>query len=160
MLVTTLHPMLPMMVKPSLAVIVALGLLGATAGCATMVKGRTQVVDVRSSPAGATVRVQPTSEVLTTPCRMVLSRKSSYVVRIEKNGYETQSVTLLSKASSSLWRNAVWVHPIGWIIGVSIDLGTGSGYDLQPDEVNVTLSPATDHDRTGSGEAADAAVLR
>ena len=27
------------------------------------------------------------------------------------------------------------------IIGLSVDLGTGSGYDFDPDEVNVALAP-------------------
>jgi hypothetical protein len=57
----------------------------------------------------------------------VLDRKSSYVLRLEKLGYQLASVTLTSHASGALWRNAVWIHPVEWAIGAGIDLGNGSG---------------------------------
>jgi hypothetical protein len=95
-----------------------------------MVKGKTQVVEVRSVPPGATVEVQPGKDSFITPSKVALHRKSSYVVRIGKGGYVTETVALESKASRSLWRNAVWIHPIGWIIGVSVDLTTGAGYAI------------------------------
>jgi hypothetical protein len=106
-----------------------------------MVHGRTQIVDVTSAPPGARVHLSPTGEVLATPCKVVLRRKESYVLRVEKDGYQVESVALESKASSSLWRNVVWIHPVGWIIGVSVDLGTGSGYEFDPEAVDVTLTP-------------------
>jgi len=57
----------------------------------------------------------------------VLARKSSYVLRLEKLGYQLASVALTSHAWA-LWRNAVWIHPVEWAIGAGIDLGNGSGY--------------------------------
>jgi hypothetical protein len=113
----------------------------AGSGCCTMIRGRTQIVDVTSTPAGARATVQPGGDTLVTPGTIVLARKSSYVVRLEKVGYASASVTLTSHASSSLWRNVVWIHPIGWTIGVGVDLGNGSGYDLVPGTVTVALTP-------------------
>jgi len=50
----------------------------------------------------------------------VLARKSSYVLRLEKLGYQLASVALTSHAWA-LWRNAVWIHPVEWAIDVRID---------------------------------------
>jgi len=79
----------------------------------------------------------------------VLARKSSYVLRLEKLGYQLASVMLTSHASGALWRNAVWrnavwIHPVEWAIGAGIDLGNGSGYDLTPESVAVSLTPDSD----------------
>ncbi len=130
------------------AMVVALSLCG----CATIVNGRTQIVSVRSSPSGATVRVQsigdeaaaPAVSVdqLVTPCKVVLRRKSSYVLGLDHDGYQPASAALESKASSSMWRNLVWIHPIGWLTGLIVDITTGAGYELRPDDVDVTLTPA------------------
>lgn len=73
----------------------------------------------------------------------MLARKSSYVLRLEKLGYQLASVTLTSHAWA-LWRNAVWIHPVEWAIGAGIDLGNGSGYDLTPESVAVSLTPDSD----------------
>lgn len=129
-------------------------------GCATMVHGRTQIVTVDSSPHGAAVRIQHQTALaiqtdtaeLTTPCQVVLNRKSSYVVHLKKEGYEPASVTLVSKASSSLWRNAVWIHPAGWAAGAIVDVSTGGGYDLEPEKVDVTLVPSPDANSNGPVE--------
>ena len=74
----------------------------------------------------------------------MLARKSSYVSRLEKLGYQLASVMLTSHASGALWRNAVWIHPVEWAIGAGIDLGNGSGYDLTPESVAVSLTPDSD----------------
>jgi hypothetical protein len=124
-------------------------------GCATMVHGRTQIVEVDSAPKGATATIQPGGDVIVTPSQVSLSRKSSYVVHFKKAGYEPASVTLVSKASTSLWRNAVWIHPVGWIIGAIVDVSTGGGYDLQPEKVEVRLVPSSgvdSHHASGSGQ--------
>ena len=112
-----------------------------TPGCATIVNGRTEVIGIDSLPRGATARIQPGDQMLVTPGQVVLNRKSSYAVRVEKEGYEPASVALVSSASSSMWRNLVWIHPVGWLIGLIVDISTGAGYDLQPDKVEVTLIP-------------------
>ena len=51
------------------------------------------------------------------------------------------TLTLTSHASSLLWRNIAWIHPVGWAIGVGVDLGTGAGYELAPRTVAVPLVP-------------------
>ena len=123
------------------AVLLAFGF--SASGCCTIVRGRTQIVEITSSPPGATATVQPAGATLTTPGSIVLPRKSSYVVHLEKPGYSPAEVTLRSSASSALLRNIVWVHPIGWLVGILVDVGNGSGYDLEPAAVTATLSPTS-----------------
>lgn len=127
----------------------------ANSGCATMVHGRTQIVPVTSMPPGATVTLQPGGESLTTPGSLVLARKSSYVARISKPGYVPLDITLRSTASSALWRNLVWIHPVGWAVGIGIDLGNGSGYELEPESISVTLPPDSSPQATGSPPLSD-----
>jgi len=70
-----------------------------------------------------------------------LARRYNQTLTFEKEGHQPVTVFLERKASSGLWRNAVWIHPVGWIIGVVVDLSTGSGYELQPGAVSVELPP-------------------
>ena len=111
-------------------------------GCLTMRRGSTQTVQVDSSPQGATVVVQPGGTTFETPSRILLPRRYSQSLRFEMEGFQPETVVVERKASSGLWRNVIWIHPIGWIIGLVVDLSTGSGYDLRPDAVSVNLKPA------------------
>ena len=111
-------------------------------GCLTMRRGSTQTVEVDSFPQGATVVVQRDGTTFETPSRILLARRYAHSLRFEMEGFQSETVVLERKASSGLWRNAVWIHPLGWIIGLVVDLSTGSGYDLQPDAVSVNLRPA------------------
>lgn len=114
-----------------------------TSGCATMKYGKTQIVPVDSMPAGAQVTIDQTGQKLTTPGQIVLLRDLSYTVSIEKEGYEKKTIPIVSSASDSLWRNVVWVHPLGWIVGIVVDLRTGAGYELDPNTISVTLTEST-----------------
>jgi PEGA domain len=119
------------------------GILAAVAlasGCATMKYGPTQIVSIDSVPPGAKVTLQPTGQEFVTPDQVVLKKDTSYIVTIEKEGFQRKSITIVSSASDSLWRNAVWIHPLGWIIGVVVDLTNGSGYDLDPTAIAATLT--------------------
>ncbi len=111
-------------------------------GCLTMRRGSTQAVQVDSNPQGATVVVQPGGTTFETPSQILLPRRYAQALRFEKDGFQPATVIVERKASSGLWRNLIWIHPAGWIIGVVVDLSTGSGYDLQPDAVSVDLRPA------------------
>jgi len=100
------------------------------------------MVQVDSNPQGATVEIQPGGRHFETPEKALLTRRYDQTLRFEKKGYRPQTIVIKRKASSGLFRNIVWIHPVGWIIGVIVDLSTGSGYDLEPDAVTVDLEPA------------------
>ena len=124
------------------AAAVILGIASAAVcGCLTMRRGSLQVISVESAPPGATVHAEPSIRSTRTPGQLALARRFPQSLRFEKEGFETKQVFLERKASSGLWRNAVWIHPVGWIIGVVVDLSSGSGYNLKPDSVSVELRP-------------------
>jgi hypothetical protein len=110
----------------------ALTLLG---GCATLIHGPYQEVDLESSPPGATVTIVPTlSErgtnfldptkkyTTTTPATVRLRRDNSYRVDFEKSGYKLSTTKLLSSYD---WLNAPVVCGACELVG---DLPT---YDLK-----------------------------
>jgi hypothetical protein len=111
------------------------------AGCALMDHGTTQVVHIDSAPGGARAVVQPGGAEVVTPGDVVLPRKSSYAVRIAREGYQPTSVALVSTSSGGLWRNLVWIQPLGWLAGILTDVLTGAAYELKPARVDVTLVP-------------------
>jgi hypothetical protein len=104
--------------------------------------GKTQVVHIESSPPGARATIKPGDQEIATPGDVVLPRKSSYAVRIEREGHQPASVALVSTSSGSLWRNVVWIFPPACVAGPVTDVATGATYDLKPDRVYVTLTPA------------------
>lgn len=110
-------------------------------GCCMMRNSTTQLVEITSSPSGATATIQPGGEEVVTPADILLKRKTSqYSITIKKEGYEPTRVKLV-RNSAGLWRNFIWIHPVGWVIGVVVDTSTGAGYELKPDKIEVKLTP-------------------
>lgn len=103
-------------------------------GCATIVSGRTQDVMIRSNPSGAKVTID---EVVsgTTPMVANLLRKKRHQVSITKNEYT--EVTQATTRGFNWW----YIGNIlfGGIIGLIVDPITGSIFDIEPAEINVTL---------------------
>ena len=112
--------------------------------CATMKRGNTQVISINSVPQGASVRIGREYEYAgerITPAMVILNRKSSYVVTIEKDGFKPENIIVESSASKILWRNLIWIHPLGWLIGVLVDIDSGAGKHLNPRDINIELTP-------------------
>lgn len=124
-------------------------------GCAYLDHGSTQIVSVNSMPEGARVQVKPGKEEVITPAKIILKRKSSYIVRIEKDGYRPENISLESSESSSLWHNVAWILPAGMIAGVVVDLTTGARNSLNPKDINVKLTPINLPPTVSNGSSAD-----
>jgi len=121
-------------------------------GCLTMRRGSLQVIPVNSTPPGATVIAKPGGQSTVTPGELTVARRYQQSLTFELEGYQSKTVHVERHASSGLWRNAVWIHPVGWIIGLVVDLSTGSGYDLEPESSSVSLLPVPEPDSTPSGQ--------
>jgi hypothetical protein len=78
------------------------------------------------------------------------------MITVERDGYAPVSVTVERHRSASVLQNFVWLHPLGIIAGIITDLSTGSGYNLRPDDVSVTLAPIAAHGPTSGDVAARA----
>lgn len=123
------------LVTHSLETIIALGLVGQI-GCATIVKGRTQLVSIDSNVRGAQVLVNGMT-VGTTPFNGPIERGASSQVTIRKDGYFPKTITLSTEFEPIFWGNFI----IGGVLGSSTDSGTGAMYKYSPTTFQLDLSP-------------------
>ncbi len=126
------------------------GLAALSTGCASIVKGGTQTVQIKSTPSAAAVKVidmNANEEVEfsgITPATVNLQKgagmfkSGKYKVVIEKENYQPYEVILEGTASGwYLAGNLVFGGLIGWII---VDPATGAMWNLTPAEVDGTLT--------------------
>ena len=104
------------------------------AGCATIINGTSQKIQVSSEPAGATVVVDE-KYICKTPVRVRLERRSDHILIIAKEGYETRSVKMTHVLSEAVCGNLFLGGPLGWIF----DMCAGTQYKLIPNPVRVDL---------------------
>ena len=92
--------------------------------CATMVSGKDERVEVRSSPAGATAALtcsDGTNRAGVTPVTMTIPRKSGACsLTLRKDGHTARTVTLEPSINGKFWGNFATVPlvPIG-IVGLN-----------------------------------------
>ena len=110
------------------------------AGCATVVRGTKQTVRIESNPSGAHIRLSTGAEGVT-PASFELGRKEPVVVELQKEGFETQTVTLVPMHSKRGIIAGSGNALIGGAIGGAIDGGTGAMLDLEPNPLVVILRP-------------------
>ena len=105
-------------------------------GCATIIHGKNQSVEITSSPHGADVLVdgQPRG---TTPLKTKLRRGEPHVVTIAKPGYLDETVMTTTKLNATPVLNVI----LGGVPGVTVDLITGSATDVSPGTVGARLVP-------------------
>lgn len=117
---------------------VGVALVVTLSGCASVIHGTWQTVEITSQPSGATARVLPGDTIVTTPASVELPRKQVHTVRVEMPGYCRETVYVDRMVSSALMGNLL----IGGFIGTSIDVSNGAAFELTPDPVAVNLRPA------------------
>lgn len=104
-------------------------------GCGAMLHGTKQTINVSSTPPGVSVKVSPGEKNITTPAKLVLSRKYSYTLVFEMEGYTSETIYVNREIEPG-----ILVMDIFWFpIGVIIDGATGAWYRLSPDNVTVTM---------------------
>jgi len=103
-------------------------------GCATIINGTSQKIQVTSEPTCAMVQVD-SGDTYTTPARLRLERKRDHLLIFTKDGYETQTVKLMHVISEVVIGNTLLGGPIGWVF----DIFAGTQYKLVPSPVRVEL---------------------
>lgn len=103
-------------------------------GCATIISGSNQKVNVNSTPSGAMARVDGNLAGVT-PTIFTLERKVDHTVEISKVGYRTATVILRHTMNGATAGNIL----AGGFIGIGVDAISGAMYKLVPDRVDVTL---------------------
>lgn len=123
--------------------------MAALAGCATIVGKPTQDVSITSNPSGALVKITDEQGAVAfsgvTPTKITLDKSDGsyfggkhYNVLITKNGYADKSIMLYAKPN--MWYiagNIPLSGIIGWLI---IDPLNGNMYNLNPSNLNISLS--------------------
>ena len=129
------------------------------AGCATIMGDKVHLMPISSTPSDAQVMItdEKGTEVFkgTTPTTVTLQKstgaywgKKSYMVKISKPGFETQTIPVT--ASPNAWYiggNIIFGGLVGWFI---VDPFNGGMYNLSPDTIASTLGPAAKSDQPAS----------
>lgn len=120
--------------KSALCYFMVLCFLCTTTSCATIVSGRSQQVSVVTTPTDAIVTVGGMKQMA--PASFILDRRMGvYQVMVEKEGYEPVVVTLKKGVNGWVFGNIIF----GGIIGLVIDIASGSASKFTPSEVEVNL---------------------
>lgn len=103
------------------------------AGCAAIMNGSSQSIELLSSPASAKVFIDGV-EAGTTPVLVQLSRKKrSHSIRIELDGYVPFNTTLTRQLSAGwFFLDILLFGPVG----LAVDVYTGAMYKLDRQEVS------------------------
>lgn len=120
--------------QPLVRVLIA---AAASSGCASIMHGTRQDVSIASTPSGASVTINGQDRGKT-PAAVELSRKDKHLLKVELPGYLPFESYLIRKVSGWVWGNLVF----GGIPGLAIDAITGGLYNLNPEDVTVTLTPS------------------
>ena len=97
------------------------------AGCATIIRGTEQSLQIMSDPPGAKAMLA-TGQSCVTPCSLNLSRSTSTVISFEKEGCERELTSVFPTIAGA-----------GIVLGGLIDYGTGAVYNLEPNPVVANL---------------------
>lgn len=97
------------------------------AGCATIVRGTDQPLQITSQPEGAKATLS-NGQSCTTPCQMKLKRDQSIVITYSKPGCKANQLSVYPTLAGS-----------GVILGGLVDYGDGAVYNLTPNPANVML---------------------
>ncbi len=110
------------------------------AGCATITRGSGEALVIESKPPGAAVRLS-SGETCTTPCTLKKRRKDSFVVHIEKEGYEPVEVQVTNQVAGAGAAGMAGNVLLGGLVGAAVDAGTGATLELVPNPIKVELEP-------------------
>jgi hypothetical protein len=137
--------------KLRMPVILMLASVIAVSGCASIVSGRYQVINIKSNPDDATVKVydskgeqisnSKTPFIITLKKGKGYFKSAKYRLVIEKAGYSAAEVQITSRIGGwYAFGNLLFGGLIGYLI---VDPLTGAMWTLSPEEVNATLGSET-----------------
>lgn len=105
-------------------------------GCATIINGTTQKIDVSTDPPGATIATAD-GNTYTSPTKISLPRNTDHILTVSLAGYQTEQVHLTKTLSGVVAGNII----AGGLIGWGVDAVSGAQYKLVPSAVSLRLRP-------------------
>jgi hypothetical protein len=109
----------------------------AVAGCATVVHGTAERVQIDSTPGGAEVTIDDSDQSVVTPSAVMLARGKGHKLVFRKPGFQDATEHLTSTPSGWILGNVI----AGGVVGMAIDASNGAARKLSSDKVFVTLTP-------------------
>ena len=120
------------------ACLITLSVLAANlSGCALIVQGPRESIDVKSIPPGVLAKAGDRQAI--TPGELKLKRNKEHRITFEKEGLPTREATLEPKLSWWLLGNIFF----GGLVGLIVDLTTGAGFRLKPTNVEMDMATGT-----------------
>ena len=111
-------------------------------GCATIISGKHQVVEIRSTPAAAHIKIDRANNgaMLSvweglTPSSIPLERKYTYLLTVSLDGYQPIEMGLANGSNGWVWGNLL----LGGFIGLIVDFSNGAAKTIEPDEIDIEL---------------------
>lgn len=117
---------------------VAAAVAAAVSACATVTRGTTNKVQIFSEPSGAQV-ITSLNHTCTTPCTLTLNRKDEISVKFVLAGYKEAIVEVRTQLAGTGALGVAGNALVGGVIGVGVDVATGSALEHIPNPVQVTL---------------------
>lgn len=121
--------------KKTSVLFLLIALFAFQSGCASVVGGRKQAVNVRSNPAGARVYIDGEGSGVT-PFTVDLSHKKKHEFKYVMPGYQTENRTLTRTFNWWILGNLF----IGGIPAI-VDLAYGNQYTFDTDDMSAMLTP-------------------
>ena len=115
--------------------VIGILLIRMSIGCATIIHGSTQDIDIASNPDNAEVWING-ARMANTPTRVTLKRNTTHNIRIVKDEYRETTVRIDNEVSTWILGNIVF----GGIIGCGVDFISGGAYELSPERLDVNLT--------------------
>lgn len=103
--------------------------------CSTIMTGTTETISITSEPAGATVKILPTGDSAVTPAEVQLSKRYSYLLRAQLDCHDEGRARIENSVHGWMWGNIL----IGGAIGLLVDVTSGGGFNLEPEEIHFGL---------------------
>jgi len=126
------------------------------AGCATIIRGAHQDLQITSDPSGATVTIQG-QERGTTPLTLGLDRDQTYRMEFSKDGYSSE--TLLVSSEFTIGAPVVG-NIFSWgLLGLVVDIAGGAAYKLSPEQVQAVLDESSSSASVDVPEGSDMHVV-
>lgn len=116
----------------------AVALLAALCGCASVVRGTTELVTIQSVPSGAAVTTDIGLSCPATPCQLKVPRNKPFTATA-KLGKQIGSAKVETVATNEGNNAMVGNIVVGGLIGAAVDSGNGANKDHKPNPVTVYL---------------------
>ena len=124
-------------------IILACGVAAAAvslSACATVTRGTSQKYSIDTTPTAASVSLS-TGQTCVSPCNLKLKRKTGFVVKANKDGYQEASAVVDSRIRGGGVAGGAGNIIAGGLIGIAVDASSGAMNDLTPNPLHLTLKP-------------------